>query len=512
MTKLMQHENSTVSINLPHSSTIGASWSPSEKERKTCFVRSVVKMDFNQLVSDQVQLLEDSNILGGNKGTVHERLFHAAKDAIKDEAEEILHMTTAGVANMEEVFNHVKTVPGNLKKDMEVAPSKLHELQDIASGVQMLLTSLQTAVQRPSTVFPRFVCGEIPVDPARLANLQKRHSKVQRLNDEDPELQATDRSLPNPPKSGLDVITNVTSSFETFADNVLVTAESIKKLFGDFEALQTAAGELEHVHQPILGLIQEQSFLNTNMSCVTNAFQNMTNNNNPQASRALPQQQLTNNFFEEMSFVARTLDMMKDSVDSISTNVDKVEEAAGKLSSMAENVQKTFDKAMKCLSRFVDSVKRLHSNLPRISRELEGFFMPKGLKALVLRPSDALLSILQSIEDIKKCLSETQNVACFAMESLSNNESSVQMESVRDKLRETMEIPLKLYELLVNLDLKKSMKEGVELEISKMVEEIASEAVGETVTEVLGAVGVGGLASNVMVRFGIREAIDKRKE
>lgn len=447
-------------------------------------------MSFNYTVIDQLRMLEESKVLGINIATVHTKLFTAVSDEIRDDVEEISTTATAGFTSTKEVLSDVATISRTLSRDLVAMLRRLQleKLQDIDSSVKMLLTSLQAAVARPSTVFPRFVCGEIPVDPARLANLQKRHCRVQRLNAEDSNLRETDRSMPNPPKSGLDVITNVTSSLEIFADEVLVSADSIAKLSRDFDKLKTTANELALTHKPMVELLKQQEVIKDTMSLMSTVFQD----NDDNASSHYPQDadvaQKPNNIIVGIENAAVMIDKIKDVGKSMHTTVEKIHEASEKFSSMSAHVHEFFTGAINCLSEFVESIRRLHANLARITRELHQFFMPMGLKALVLRPSDALLSILQSIEDIKNCMSEPQNIASSAIDELSKGESTQQIEAVRDKLEEIQLIPRQLYELVENVDFQKKIVGAVELQVSKLVDEFASNTVGGAMTDFLGTV------------------------
>lgn len=452
----------------------------------------------NATLTELLTRLENNKILGGSAEGVWARLVDAVSSEINDGAICIATTAASTSATTKDVLEDLQAFPASLLSDIEAISDvfQFSTLQDIATSVEMLLTSLQSAVQRPPTVFPRLACGDIPIDPARLSNLRKRHLKVEKLNADDPGLQESDRSMPNAPKSGMDVITNVTSSLETFADDVLVSAGSVGKLSANLQDLQRKAKELEFAREPVAGLFEKQEAVRDLISKVSSAFEK----DQELPARARRDTGKTASGGNPLDIVKDTMVIvgkMKDTAGSMDGIVENLQGVLESFATMASQLREFFKTAVERLSTFIESLKRLAANLPRITRELQQFFVPTGLRTLLLRPSEALLSILESIEDIKKCLSNPENSAASAVRKISSGESVERVERIKSKIEEVRALPRKLYGVVEEQDLQNKILSAVDAEVSNLLSELGSSAVTGAVTEVLETFGVAPLTSQI---------------
>lgn len=436
-----------------------------------------------------------------NLGIVHSKLMQAVSNEITGVTSEIKTTAAEGFAHSKEVVVDFKALPDMIFREIEAMPELLglERFKHIAARVRQLLNKLQEVVQNPSAMFPRLACSELPVDPALITSFRKRYLRLERMNQNDPEFEHEERSMPTAPKSALDVITNITSSLETFGDDVLASAEAIAKLSEELGKLRDLTQGLRST-EAVLEMLQKEEKIHDIISQVSSLFQaeeNPTSN----AVRTLDKQQSPNplDLVKEASSMVENVKRIS---GELNATVAKIQNTSNLYSSFITDMKELFCVALQRLSRLIDTVQKLKANLPRIGRELRQFFMPTGFKALILKPSGTLLSIFHSLEDIRTGLSEPETVARSAINTVNESDASAKVEATKKKLDELQNVPRKLASIIEKQDLQKMIADTLERVVSEMMNDIGANVLQGAASGMLEAMGAGNLASEVGEHLG----------
>lgn len=435
--------------------------------------------------------------LGHKNGTINRKIMQAVSKEITGVTSEIKTTAAEGFAHSKEVVVDVKALPDMMSREIEAMPKLLglERFHHIAARVRQLLSKFQEVAQNPSAIFPCLACSEVPVDPAIITNFKKRYLRLERMNQNDPELEHEERSMPTAPKSAMDVITNVTSSLETFGDDVLASVEALANLSAELGKLRDLTQGLRPTTEPVLEMLEREETIHNIICQVRSLFQTEED----PASNAVPtlDKPKSPNPLDLVKEASSMVEKMKETSDELNGTVTKIQNASTLYSSFITDLKNLFYVALQRLSRLIDSLQKLEANLPRIGRELRQFFMPTGFNALILKPSGTLLSIFYSLEEIRTGLSEPETVARSVINMVKEGDPAAKVEAIQKRLDELQNIPRKLVSIIEKQDLQKTIADALEKAVPELMDEIGANALQGAATSVLGAMGTGNLATEV---------------
>lgn len=112
------------------------------------------------------------------------------------------------------------------------------------------------------------------------------------------------------------------------------------------------------------------------------------------------------------------VEKMESTSKELGATIRKLRELDAEFASFISMLEKLVSRMVSNLTGVVDTLKVSKVNLSRSSRELYHFFMPSGLRALLLRPSDLLILTTESVAALCEHLSELEIKAKSALKIL----------------------------------------------------------------------------------------------
>ncbi len=142
-------------------------------------------------VQEENQILEEakelySQLVAGKKdsgdgilGSLNKAVLDNVSKAVREPLAGVLSTVESGVESSREVAGSLTDLPELCLKELENVPRvlKLDALTgDVPSTVRSVLDAMKAAAADPTILYPRFVCGSIPVDPAKIASVVNKYN------------------------------------------------------------------------------------------------------------------------------------------------------------------------------------------------------------------------------------------------------------------------------------------------------------------------------------------------
>lgn len=385
-------------------------------------------------------------------GNLNKAVLGAVRETVQKPLLGVMNDVHTGVELSSDVKDSVTELPGPLQKELEDLPSSLN-VDDLSSGlsstVKRVMETMQTVAADPKTLYPRLLCGSIPVDPAKLTNLAKKYKAIDILDATSDGNEAA-RAMRGPPGSTAEVVTGFAGSFKSVADPLLsgigklssikekleCTTKTIQKVSGDEGALD----DLLSQQQKVGGLTDRL----TSLFAETEPASPTQSNSPTSVARDLPIDSPQTNVIaivEEGSQLLSSADTFKGPLEDCIARVKGLGEM---LSTLGDELRDLFENAMTIVGHVVEHLRTFIRSLPRILGEIRQFFVPSGLRALFMQSSPETNSLISDVEKLSSSVPDPEKLQSSARSVLDDSESLSKVQAIKNKIIEVVGIPMKL--------------------------------------------------------------------
>lgn len=427
-------------------------------------------------------------------GNLNKAVLGAVRETVQGPLLAVMNDVHAGVEVSNDVKNAVTELPGPLEKELNDLPSslKVDELSNgLPSTVNRVLQTMQSVAADPKTLYPRLLCGSIPVDPAKLTNLAKKYNAIDVLDATSDGNEAA-RAMRGPPGSTADVVAGFAGSFKTVAKPLLTGVEKLscikEKLESTTKTIQSVSGDegalddLLSQQQKVGGLTDRLTslFAETEPASPSSQSQSPTS-----VTRGLPignSQTDVIAIVEEGSQLLSSADTFKGPLEAC---IARVKDLGEMLSTLGEELKDLFENAMTVVGHVVEHLKTFIRSLPRILGEIRQFFVPSGLRALFMQSSPETNNLISDVEKLSSSLPDPEELQSSARSVLEESESLSKVQLIKSKIVEVVGIPSKLISELALLseDLPDKVLTATKKALKKWAEEFGESVVGTKIED-----------------------------
>lgn len=421
--------------------------------------------------------------------SINERVLSAVNNEIGETVAKIHQVAKDGFEQSHQVAEETRELPSLLSQRLSDMPNilGLDSLTSVADDIKRLLSMFQEVTENPNSIFPRLACGDIPVDPGKITSLAKKYAKMDEAQ----------RSMPEAPKSGEEVVRSVVVLLEANAEKVFSAVRGLKDIREQLDQVKEKSRDIQGLGEPVDAVAEEENVIKDLMDKLSELFDPKDIST---GERSLKVEQELNPMTMVKSAIS-FVDQMQDTSRDLDTNVGRMEGLGDVFSSIVNTLRDFFANASQRISGFIENIKLMVESLPKIAGELREFFLPSGLKACLLVPSNVLVNITDTIESLRSKLSEPEAKARSAVSALQEGAFASKIEALKQKVAELVTLPRKLIEMVRNQELSTSIPEALRRVIAEMLSEIGASAIGGAVENVLEAVGQGDLVDDMKERL-----------
>lgn len=451
----------------------------------------------NQLYATVISKINlASDVLGIDARGVNDRIKRDLNQNINQSTAGITAVLGDGLRLTKDLHGQTTTLPAVVSRDVSSLTNVLNldTLDSIPTRVKLLLASFQNAVEDPTSLYPRLACcADVPIDPAKIYNFSKKHKGLEKLYQADEEMTQTDRSMPNRPKSAEDVITNVNSSLESLSDLIIDAVNDVKSVHTNVEEIKTAVTSLKTAVEPVDEVLNKQEEASGLISRLENLFGDDEEDSAEVSDRGLASKP---NPMQLVNEGTTMVDEMNEIPGAIEDSVAKLRNVKAMFTELTTNLKALFTRAVQLFENLVTLLKRFIENLPRVTQELRQFFLPTGLRALLMRPSQDLLSLLQNIEQLQAGLPDPDAIDKSVKGVMGAEGPDSKVEAAKSKLEEVLLIPRQFVDAVTKYDLKKLLEQTMHTTLLQILDELKDSALGGLVDGIGDALGINDDAGN----------------
>lgn len=428
-------------------------------------------------------------------GSLNKAVLGAVSDTVQTPLLGIMNDVHRGVEVSNEVKMSVVDLPGPLQKELEDLPSSL-KVDDLSNGlsstVRNVLETMKTVAADPKTLYPRLLCGSIPVDPAKLTNLAKKYGALDVLDANSDGNEAT-RAMRGPPGSTADIVSGFTGSFKSVADPLLSGVEKLSAIKGKLESTTKAIQDVSGDEGALDDLLSQQEKVGGLTDRLTSLFAT-TEPTTPTSGQSQSPTSVTRGLpldnpqtdviaiVEEGSQLLSSADNFKGPLEKC---IERVKGLGEMLSTLGDELKDLFENAMTAVGHVVEHLRTFIKSLPRILSEIRQFFVPSGLRALFMQSSPETNNLLADVEKLSSSVPDPEEMQSSARAVLDESEALSTVELIKKKIIEVVGLGPKLISELAVLseDLPDKVLASAKKALKDWAEEFGESVIGAKIED-----------------------------
>lgn len=357
---------------------------------------------------------ESSRLASLNK-LVLRRVAAATKGPLRETASTV----RSNLHSARSVLADVRSLPSVLEADISSLPDAL-SLGSLTTSVpaqlSRLLAALRAAVDDPSTLFPRLPCGEIPVDPAKTMRLVKQYRLLDALSPDsdhdDAAATTTDREI----KTSHDAISSLSDRVAAAVAPVTDCVDALTSVQQRLAAAREKVMSDTDDARPLQSVVDAEERVSTIVTSVRNLIgkdeddkdedEDDDDDSVDEDARAMRGAALTGDA-DAVSVLEQGMGVLQRARESGGL----LDEAGALMAQFVDGVKALWDEVKDIFAKVVAAVKAIASalkkligSLPRFLAEVQKLFFPRGLYALLLRPSDDAQTLVSGLRDLRGAL------------------------------------------------------------------------------------------------------------
>ena len=424
---------------------------------------------------------------------------------LKESTVDIRGVTDNALVLTKQLQVQLSTLPASLQRDISHLSNiiSLDSLENIPTRVKLLLASFQNAVEDPTTLYPTLnCCAEVRLDPAKIYNFSKRHKLLNQIyhNQTNP---SAERSIPTTPKSSEDVITNINSSLEHVSDLIMDAVNNVRTLHGGIDDLVASVNGLKsrEITAPVDDAFNTEEQTTELLTHLQNLFQKSPDatdaasvSNDEVVDRALVDRATP---FELVANASAIIDTLCQLPGTFEDCVARLRNVKAIFSDLIANVKAMFSRAFQVFENLISVLRRFLEQLPQITQEIRHFFVPTGLRALIMRPSHDLLTLLQNIEQLQAGLPDPRVIEETMTRVKDGEVGERKVEIARETVEKILIIPPEFVKAIKDYELKEIILKTMNDTMKEILHEIGGDVVEDVVDGIGNVLGIGGLAEKL---------------
>jgi hypothetical protein len=109
-------------------------------------------------------------------GSVNEAVMKSVTDAARIPLLDIMKIVSTGIESSRDIVTSFGNLRGPLQMEVDGLPAVLgaDTLSDLVAPVRNVMDSIKSVAVDPTLLYPRVLCGSIPVDPAKVAGISQQ--------------------------------------------------------------------------------------------------------------------------------------------------------------------------------------------------------------------------------------------------------------------------------------------------------------------------------------------------
>lgn len=377
----------------------------------------------------------------GALASLNKAILDDVSKTVHDPVQDVMSTVTDSVTSSREVATSVGGLPDICQKELDGIPEKLKLdalTGDIPKTVKSVVETMKAAVADPTILYPRLMCGSIPIDPIKIGGTVKSVTEATEST--------TQTATRAAPESSADVISGISNTFSGVADPLVNGLESLRSIREKLGSTTETVREIGGGSSDIDELVEKQSEIGGIVDKVTSLF----SSESPVgiSERGLDGEENCMGVVEEGTQLVRSAGEFQ---GPIARCVEKVKAMGERLSGLVETLKGLFKSAMDALKNVVELIKEFVKNIPTILEQIKLFFVPSGLRSLLMVSSNETQNLLSSVEKLRTAVPEPEEVESNARSVLGESQSASLADAIKEKIQGIVEKPMQLVQKLAEL-------------------------------------------------------------
>jgi len=379
---------------------------------------------------------------------LNQAILAAVSQAIKKplvECREEVDASVGSVKNLKTVMASllelVRTELGNIVSSLHLDTLVNNIVENIKSSAERI----RSAAQHPSVLFPRLACGAIPLDPAKVTSFAKKYKALEFLDET--YTAATDTNTNqtrSTPKTSNDVLANLMEDFTKVSDPVVQAIAKIDSVREKVSQAMEKLAKLEEESPSISKLEKEEQSVGQQLDRAAAKLQIETRFN----AREMETEKSTSRGLQNIDViatVAKAADMIQ-SVHAFAAPIEACMKLVKLVGSLVGDVRKEILEVISLITvhyeDLVAFIKSFASALPRLLHEVELFFVPKGLRSLVMKTAPETQRILSGLKALQKSIPTPESLTSNMKSAVEESQSGQALTSAQGQITNVLATPV----------------------------------------------------------------------
>lgn len=414
---------------------------------------------------------------------------------VEEPLQDALGTARDGASSARSLAEKLTDLPSTCQGELSALPGAagLDSADEIPGSIRTIAETLSEAAKNPSLLFPRLLCGSIPLDPARIGRALSRVNTIALSGG-----LGEDGDGKSPESSGEFLIT-VGKSFGNVANPVVEGMDKLVSVRGQLKSVGDTLSTIQGSDAEVMELAGVQQKVTNLVDKFTELFSNEPDGDQPErAERGLAPRDCVDTVDEGARLARSAGDItapLKKCVEAARALGDKIMEIANKL-------RELFHTVVEYLGELVELVKQFIANLPTIVEQLRQFFVPTGFMALILASSEDTTKLLHAVDKLREAVPTPERLTA-ARGQLTESRGATEADSIIAQIKEIVSKPLELVEKLSTLasELPRKIIQAARDAIKRWVKEHGVDIVGDKIEDglqdIAGKIGGEKLADAV---------------
>lgn len=355
-----------------------------------------------------------------------------------------LNILHKGIGCATQIIQNAQTLPTMFQHEtadfLRISQDE-HFVQQLPSQVNAVLHIIKLAAVKPSTMYPRALCGTVPVNPANIHNFEKQHDTIvtsQTLN----RTQSATQTMRGAPQSAKQILSNMNITYAETAEPFLTLLQTFQNTRDDILAMQEsisavtelkiAAGELLAAHERAVSCMEQIT-----AGLVGSDAESPLSVSDMVDSRS---KHNAHNIVEQVEIAVKLMY----SVGAERANINDALKQMGTLETLvadfAKNAHTTLLTAMNSLGKSTDLLNTLSTVLPVLILELRHYFVPSGYSAYWLSTARPTQELMDSLEKLQQLISLKHDDLQQAQPKVKDDDAVRTAQNIAAKSSESAEI------------------------------------------------------------------------
>lgn len=431
----------------------------------------------------------------------------------------------ASLADARSTLSDTRALPSSLDGDISTMPARLGVdalPPDLTARLGRIVDALKTAVADPTCLYPRLACGGMPVDPAKLMKIVKQYRVLDALDgvaDGGGGGGTADRDI----RTSADAVASLSTRVEAAVKPISECIETFTSAKHGLEAARDKIGEMVENAEPLQNIVNEEKRLVKILTYVKALLAKNDDETDSDSdsdddddgddavvrktdavesrSRAMD----GGNVVSMLDDGVGTINRVRDSTSALTEAGGLVATFTDAMRSVWDEVKELFSKLVAAARTVANALRVLIAGLPRFIAEAQNLFVPRGLYALVLRPSDETRALVDDLRELEAGLPDAgalmQKTDGTKVDGEDGGECVTRGTDVMERMGKVSEMPGEVGEMVQRVadEMPEQVEQASKAALAEWVRETGAEVAQDALGNVMDSVGVDGQAGEALM-------------